>query len=213
MAAQATAALRLSGPAPVALGAAAGVDRAAALRYGVATELAMRRIPPTAPRPSRRRSLRSAGVADRVVAISARLKQRGFKRSAVREAVVEEFLRAGTHLSIEQLLERVRARAPGIGYSTVYRTLRLLAENGYAAARDFGGAQALYEPADTRHHDHVVCVVCGRVAEFEDRAIEELQEQVARRLGFQITSHRLELYGRCSACAARDSGRRKRAAR
>lgn len=145
----------------------------------------------------------SADVATRAAAISARLKGRGLKRSAVRDVVVEEFLRAGTHVSIEQLLKRVRVRVPATGYSTVYRTLRLLVETGDAAARDFGGAQTLFEPADRRHHDHIVCLKCGEVREFEENAIEKLQERVARRLGFRITSHRLELYGLCSGCAAR----------
>lgn len=136
-----------------------------------------------------------------MAAISARLKDRGLKHSRIRDVVVEEFLRAGTHVSIEQLLERVRSRVPATGYSTVYRTLRLLVDNGYATARDFGGAHTLFEPADANHHDHVVCLSCGQVREFEDAEIEELQEKAARRLGFQITSHRLELFGTCSSCA------------
>jgi Fur family ferric uptake transcriptional regulator len=149
-------------------------------------------------------------VAARVAAISARLKARGLKHSAVRDLVLEEFIRARSHVSIEQLLERVRARVPATGYSTVYRTLRLLVDEGHATARDFGGAQTLFEPADKRHHDHIVCVSCGQVREFEDQAIEDLQEQAARRLGFRITSHRLELYGLCSSCAAQERGKRKR---
>ncbi len=149
------------------------------------------------------RSSTEKSVSARVAAISARLKDRGFKHSAVRDIVLEEFFRAGTHVSIEQLLERVRARVPATGYSTVYRTLRLLAEYGYATARDFGGAHTLFEPADTHHHDHVVCLSCGKVREFEDVAIEKLQEKAARRLGFRITSHRLELYGLCSSCTAK----------
>lgn len=149
-------------------------------------------------------------MAARVAAISARLKARGLKHSAVRDLVLEEFIRARSHVSIEQLLERVRARVPATGYSTVYRTLRLLVDEGHATARDFGGAQTLFEPADKRHHDHIVCVSCGQVREFEDQAIEDLQEQAARRLGFRITSHRLELYGLCSSCAAQERGKRKR---
>jgi Fur family ferric uptake transcriptional regulator len=121
----------------------------------------------------------------------------------VRDVVVEEFLRAGTHLTIEQLLERARARGLETGYSTVYRTLRLLVDNGLATTRDFGGSQTLFEPTDRRHHDHIVCVGCGQVREFEDPEIEALQERAAGRLGFRITSHRLELYGLCASCAAK----------
>lgn len=157
----------------------------------------------TAP-PRRRRPEPETDVSARVEAISLRLKGRGLKHSAVRDVVVEEFLRAGAHVSIEQLLERVRERVPGTGYSTVYRTLRLLVENGCAVARDFGGAHTLFEPTEGGHHDHVVCLKCGAVREFEERAIELLQEKVAERLGFRTTSHRLELYGVCSSCAAAD---------
>lgn len=160
---------------------------------------------PKRPRAAEPRS-KETDLAARVARISSRLKDQGLKRSGVRDIVVEEFLREGTHVSIDQLLERVRARVPGIGYSTVYRTLRLLVEKGYAIARDFGGAQTLFEPADKRHHDHVVCVSCGQVREFENQAIEALQEKTARRLGFRITSHRLELYGLCAACAAAGRG-------
>ncbi len=145
----------------------------------------------------------SGDVSRRFAAVMSHFRAKGLKHSAVRDVVVEEFLRAGTHLSIDALLERVRARAPGAGYSTVYRTLRLLVESGHAVARDFGGTQTLFEPADTRHHDHVVCLECGTVTEFEEEAIEDLQEKVAKRLGFRVTSHRLELYGLCAACAAR----------
>jgi Fur family ferric uptake transcriptional regulator len=143
------------------------------------------------------------GVADRLARFRAALKTRGLKHSAVRDLVVEEFLQAGTHITIEDLLARVRRRAAGVGYSTVYRTLKLLVESGEAVARDFGGAQSLFEPADTRHHDHAVCVRCGAIREFEESAIETLQEKVARRLGFEVTSHRLELYGVCADCAGK----------
>ncbi len=142
------------------------------------------------------------GVAARLHEIQSLLKAKGLKHSSVRDVVVEEFLRAATHVSIEELLARVRKRAPSAGYSTVYRTLRLLVESGQAVARDFGGTQTLFEPAGRRHHDHVVCLRCGTIREFEDPEIEELQEKTARRLRFRITSHRLELYGLCESCAA-----------
>jgi Fur family ferric uptake transcriptional regulator len=162
---------------------------------------------PRPPRPAPRPRSAAPAPADRDVparaaAISGRLKARGLKHSTVRDVVVEEFLRAGTHVTIEQLLDRVRARVPATGYSTVYRTLRLLEEQGFATARDFGGAHTLFEPADVHHHDHLVCVRCGAVREFEDPSIEKLQERAARRVGFRITSHRLELYGVCAACAS-----------
>lgn len=121
----------------------------------------------------------------------------------MRDVVVEEFFSGEHHQSVEGLLARVRARAPETGYSTVYRTLKLLVEHGFAAERDFGGSHTLFEPADTPHHDHAICQECGRVTEFEDDALEAVQARAASRLGFEVTAHRLELYGRCSRCAAR----------
>lgn len=162
-----------------------------------------RRPRPAPPSRSSSRAPAEQDVGPRAAAISRRLKDRGLKHSAVRDVVVEEFLRAGTHVTIEQLLERVRTRVPATGYSTVYRTLRLLEDHGLATSRDFGGAHTLFEPADVHHHDHLVCVRCGSVREFEDAAIEKLQEKAAQRLGFRITSHRLELYGTCASCASR----------
>lgn len=167
---------------------------------------ASRPPPPPSRPPGQRRGERGRAEQEapaRAGAISSRLKERGLKHSAVRDVIVEEFLRVGTHVSIEQLLERVRARVPATGYSTVYRTLRLLEEQGFATARDFGGPHTLFEPADVHHHDHLVCVRCGSVREFEDPEIEKLQERAARKAGFRITSHRLELYGVCAACAAK----------
>lgn len=153
------------------------------------------------PPPPRAGPARPPEPSARLAAVAARLRQGGLKHSEVRDAVVEEFFRAGRHLSVDDLLERVRARVPETGYSTVYRTLKLLVEHGFASERDFGGAHTLFEPADTPHHDHAICTTCGEVTEFEDDELEALQVRVARRLGFEAASHRLELYGRCARCA------------
>ncbi|GEJ57729.1 transcriptional repressor [Anaeromyxobacter diazotrophicus] len=134
--------------------------------------------------------------------MAASLRDAGLRRSRVRDIVVEEFFAAAQHMSVEALLDRVRKRAPETGLSTVYRTLKVLVEHGFAAERDFGGAHTLFEPADTPHHDHAVCVACGRVIEFEDDALEAIQARVASSLGFEVTAHRLELYGRCPSCRA-----------
>ena len=116
--------------------------------------------------------------------------------------MLEAFFSAGEHVAIDELTRRTRDIAPRAAYSTVYRTLRLLVDQGYAAARDFGGSRTLYEPAGGDHHDHLICSVCGDVQEFEDDAIERLQARVAARHGFEMRSHRLELYGRCARCIA-----------
>jgi len=144
-------------------------------------------------------------AAERAASVSARLARAGLKRSAVRNAVIEAFFASEGHVTVDELLLRAREILPSVGPSTVYRTMKLLVEHGFATSRDFGGGHARFEPASGRHHDHVVCTRCGAVREFEDQEIELLQQQVARRLGFEIDSHRLELYGRCAACRAADA--------
>ena len=117
--------------------------------------------------------------------------------TAQREAIVEQFLRTKEHVSIDELLLKVRKRQPRVGYATVYRTLKLLVDSGLAIERQFGDGQARYEVVGD-HHDHLICVKCGLILEFEDDEIERLQDRIAERLGnFTVLRHRHELYGMC----------------
>lgn len=126
----------------------------------------------------------------------------GLKSTNQRELILEEFLRAGAHLSTEELYLRLRKKNPRIGYATVHRTLKLFAQCGIAEQRHFGDGQARYEASDhDEHHDHLICISCGKIVEFEDSRIEELQIEVAGEHGFSIERHRLELYGYCSHCS------------
>ena len=120
-----------------------------------------------------------------------------------RELIVDFFLRSTDHLSIDELLGKVRKRNPKVGYATVYRTLKLLVEAGLATQRQFGDGQARYELAG-EHHDHLICTQCGKIVEFEDDEIESLQERVARRFGFHLQRHRHEMYGICPDCRQQD---------
>ncbi|RMG99906.1 MAG: transcriptional repressor [Deltaproteobacteria bacterium] len=121
------------------------------------------------------------------------------KSTRQRDVIARTFFGAGGHLTIEDLLGRVREQDPKIGYATVYRTLKLLTECGLAAERRFGDGQASYETAgDTEHHDHLICIECGHVLEFHDEDIERRQERVARSFGFSLVRHRHELYGLCA---------------
>jgi Fur family transcriptional regulator, ferric uptake regulator len=121
--------------------------------------------------------------------------------TAQREAIVELFLRTRDHVSIDELLIKVRKRQPRVGYATVYRTLKLLVDSGLAVERQFGDGQARYEVVGD-HHDHLICVKCGLILEFEDEEIERLQERIASRLGgFTVLRHRHELYGMCPKAA------------
>ncbi len=126
--------------------------------------------------------------------------RRGLKSTRQRDAIVDVFFRAGGHVTIPELLAKVRRREPGVGFATVYRTLRLLCDAGLADERHFGGGLARYEKAGGGHHDHLICTTCGRVEEFENTAIEQLQDEVARERGFRISHHKHEIYGTCARC-------------
>jgi len=133
------------------------------------------------------------------------LKEKRLHGSKVRDLIVDTFLEADSHLGLEAILERVRRKNPGVGFATVYRTMRLLVDAGLAQARNFGQGGALYEVAHGReHHDHLVCERCGLVVEFLNDKIEELQEKVAVKHGFELRRHRHELFGICQRCRARD---------
>jgi len=131
------------------------------------------------------------------------LEQQGLKSTRQREVIVDAFLASGGHLSTEELYRTIREKHSNIGYATVHRTLKLLADCGLAAPRHFGDKQTRYEQhSEEHHHDHLICTQCGAIIEFEDETIERLQERVAKQHGFVIQHHRLELYGRCAACQA-----------
>jgi Fur family ferric uptake transcriptional regulator len=140
-------------------------------------------------------------------ALSAYIEARGLKRSRQREVIAEAFFAMRGHVSVEELVRRSRQRDPRVSVATVYRTVKLLVESGLATAREFGDGQTRFEAAAGReHHDHLICTACGDIVEFADARIEELQALVARRHGFEVERHKLELYGRCERC--RRPGRR-----
>ena len=123
-----------------------------------------------------------------------------------RELIVDQFLRSHDHISIDELLVKVRKRNKRVGYATVYRTLKLLVDAGIAIQRQFGDGQARFE-VDGEHHDHLICTKCGLILEFEDAEIEELQDKIAARMGgFKVTRHRHELYALCPRAAGDPNG-------
>lgn len=127
--------------------------------------------------------------------------KRGLRTTDQRKLIVETFFRSPNHVSIEELLADVRRQDPKVGYATVYRTLKLLTECGVAFERKFGDGLTRYELADEEsHHDHLICVDCGTIVEFEEPRIEDLQEKIAARYGFTLKSHKHEMYGVCTAC-------------
>jgi Fur family ferric uptake transcriptional regulator len=127
------------------------------------------------------------------------IREHGLKSTRQRDEIASWFFHHKGHLSAEQIYRDVKQEVPGIGFSTVYRTMKLLVEAGLVSERHFGDGEATYENVHG-HHDHCICTKCGKITEFEDDQIEALQRSVAERQGFQLVSHKMELYGLCSSC-------------
>jgi Fur family ferric uptake transcriptional regulator len=125
----------------------------------------------------------------------------GLKSSDKRTFVVDYFVRAGRHFTVEELYDEIKKQKSEISYSTVYRALKLLTRWGLAGESMFGNSVSRYEPiGKSEHHDHLICQECGKIIEFENGKIEKLQHDVAQRYGFDVSTHRLELYGICREC-------------
>ena len=137
---------------------------------------------------------------DRFARFKDHLRRQHLKSTAQRDTIAKVFLDTQRHISVEELYLEVKRRNPRIGYATVYRTLKLLTECGLAAERHFRDGEARYESAEKSHHDHLICESCGRIVEFEEPRIETLQQDIAKRLGFRFTGHKMELYGLCRDC-------------
>ena len=121
------------------------------------------------------------------------------KLTRQREHILDMFLKM-EHITAEQMYRSLSRKDPRIGLATIYRTLNLFCEAGLAQARHFGTQTHYDNVAHKGHHDHLICTGCGKIVEFENCDIERLQEEVARRNGFTIQTHKLELYGLCSSC-------------
>ena len=127
--------------------------------------------------------------------------KRGLRSTDQRRLIVETFFQSPNHVSIEELLAEVRGQDPKVGYATVYRSLKLLTECGVAFERRFGDGLTRYELADENsHHDHLICLECGEITEFEEPRIEALEEEISQKHGFLLRSHKHEMYGVCAAC-------------
>ena len=132
---------------------------------------------------------------------NARISQEGLKATKQREEILTIFLNSSGHKSLAQIYAQVAKTNPKIGYTTVYRTLKLLTRLGLATQRKFADGETRYEPAsEGSHHDHLICLDCGKIIEFEDQTLETLQNGIAQRHRFKISHHRMELYGQCEEC-------------
>jgi Fur family ferric uptake transcriptional regulator len=122
--------------------------------------------------------------------------ERGLKMTGQRRVVARVLSEAGDHPDVEELYRRASALDQHISIATVYRTVRLFEEHGILERRDFGGGRARYEPSEDGPHYHLIDVETGKVIEFQDPEHERLMHAIAARLGFDVVSLRLELFGR-----------------
>ncbi len=122
--------------------------------------------------------------------------ERGLKMTGQRRVIARVLSEAEDHPDVEELYRRATTLDSRISVATVYRTVRLLEEKGILERRDFGGGRARYEATEHGHHYHLIDIETGKVIEFEDAEHEQLMRQIASRLGFDLVSHRMELFAR-----------------
>lgn len=131
--------------------------------------------------------------------------EKGLRMTGQRRVIARVLAEAEDHPDAEELHRRAAAIDPHISIATVYRTVRLLEESGILERHDFRDGRSRYEEVPDEHHDHLIDVQTGRVIEFHDDQIEELQRLVAEKLGYKLVDHRLELYGVPLGADAKDS--------
>jgi Fur family ferric uptake transcriptional regulator len=132
------------------------------------------------------------------------LERRGLKLTAERRALFDEVFARHEHLEADELLVRLRAKHKKISRATIYRTLELLADSGIVGKLRIGEAGYRYERLRAGdHHDHLICRVCGKVVEFYEPRIEQLQDDVCERYGFILLDHSHQMRGICRQCRPR----------
>ena len=137
-----------------------------------------------------------------MAAESQELKDAGLKITLPRIKILQILENAEVHhVSAEDVYKLLLANGEEIGLATVYRVLTQFEQAGLVVRHNFEGGHSVFELASEKHHDHIVCVRCGRVEEFNDVEIERRQEEVAHSLGYELTDHHLNMYGLCPICS------------
>ena len=129
------------------------------------------------------------------------LQDHRLKLTPHRQLILDLFLEHEGHRSVEDIYRAVREKDPRVGYTTVYRTMKILAECGLAREIDLADGITRYEHLyNHQHHDHMICMQCGISIEFFDPEIEALQDEASDHLGFKVLDHKLQIYGLCQKC-------------
>ena len=134
------------------------------------------------------------------------MSRKGLNTTSQRRVIAVAFFELPGHHSLEEFYQYILGRDPGIGQTTVYRTLKLLCDAGLATEIHFSDGITRYEVArPDSHHDHIVCLSCGKIVEICDQRIEKLQRELAEKHGFSLNGHVHNLYGLCADCRAAES--------
>ena len=129
------------------------------------------------------------------------LKKEGLKYTPQRRAVLEEIIKDKGHRESEEIYLALKKRGQHVSRATVYRTMDILVNNGFARKMNLGDGRARYESkVNSPHHDHLVCMDCGLIVEFMDQKIEDLQDEIAIQYEFQLKRHIHQLFGLCKKC-------------
>ncbi len=133
-------------------------------------------------------------MSDKISAIEEACHAKGMRMTDQRRVIARVLTAAEDHPDVEELYRRASAIDERISISTVYRTVKMFEDAGIVERHEFGDGRSRYEPVPDEHHDHLIDLRSGEVKEFRSEEIERLQEEIARRLGYRIVGHRLELY-------------------
>lgn len=134
------------------------------------------------------------------------LKDAGLKITLPRLKILKIFQTHGEHLSAEDLYKILLDDGEEIGLATVYRVLNQFDDAGILTRHHFEGGKSVFELANQEHHDHIICLKCGKVIEFNEPTIEKLQKEIAERYGVELTHHSLYLYGHCKDENCKNNG-------
>lgn len=136
------------------------------------------------------------------------IRKKGLKLTSQRRRILKKVFATHRHFTAEEICDVFRRGRDEVSRATIYRTISLLVEGGFLDMLELGGDRKRYEHILGReHHDHLMCTACGAVLEFQEPRIESLQQEVAQRHDFTITSHSLRLFGLCRKCGAAEAKR------
>ncbi len=129
----------------------------------------------------------------------------GLRHIEQRDRVLEIFLGTEKHVTVQELYDLVRKKRKGIGYATVARTVKLMCDSGICRQVDFGDGSLRYEHKyGHEHHDHLICLKCGKFEEIYSSKLEKIQDELVKKYGYVQEKHKLDIFGLCPRCAKKN---------